>query len=768
MQQVNRNEMKNNNENTMTIGDTNANQITPEVRTVGREVRTNDLAGQMRCLSTDEPENITQLDLEQNQLRGTTIAPVFRLPSNIPRELHKDCRTHGVKDTSKTIPISRGHSLSNLRMNTNDTFSVVLSKSDADLVQHASKDKIPRTEGIKRLSLGRSRKLAAKTEVFGKEFVGRVSGKRLLSASLDSIDTSHHLIRDMEKASKTSTDHFLGIVFHPTDSASEENIAHCSKLLSTSETKTTNVPTTEICVDNVPDFSKQSTPHPALVVVKSSEIFSGSEAQLDHQGGQRGKTELKSPQSSQSNSVCQQKFNRVMLVEFLGCPKEENNIMSQNKMDYESEVNKVKSLHLQESCSKVDDPYVSEVADSANNKSLSGNNYPSLGRGSSHRDCWAVNQVSEKYVADREVDSALSLADDNKPSGKLTPTENKHLHNGDSNCIQVVGGQNINLSDNKRLDDNESKAMLIKGNTENVVTRTSDSLEQPTVVNAESLFEEHASIRDNDLVETIGFSIQSKKAIIAKNQVSNDPLESCRISAKSDTFLCAPTALRPVATADVNNQLTVSNSNLKELYTLHIDKLSSGAVLPPIDGTQLQGLCPIVPNKTACNSGIPKPILVHSKGSYPIKGDGDCNGIEKLDENVEMKPDIPKPKQVRPKIITYIRRNPQAIGHLDHAFAPAGLPYVPPACSVPMAKDQKTSSEGDMKPTNILYDKFKPDLQKPHIYSTGLVVSGIKASGHHFGQMGEKFLQEVSTYDCCSKSPVDCTNRSGNMRHLDN
>nr|XP_034971328.1 microtubule-associated tumor suppressor candidate 2-like [Zootoca vivipara] len=740
--------MKNNNERMVTVGDTNANQITPEVRTSGRELRTNDLSGETRCRNTGETENNTQLDSERNRLQGTTTGlSEFRLHSTTSRELHKDYRTDGVKDTAKLLPISRGHSLSNLRINTNETFSVVLSKSDADLIQHVSKERAPRRiepEGIKRLSLGRSRKLMAKTEAFGKEFVGRVSGKRLLSASLDSIDTSHHLIGDMERSRKTSTDHFLGVVFRPTDSASEGNIVRYSKPPSTSETKKPNVAATNVA-DNIANFNKQSTPHPAHIdlhlTVKPTEIWSRSEAQVDHQGDKRGKAELKSPLYSQSQSMCQQKIDRNTPVEFLGHQMEENNVAGQNKKDYGSEVYKGKSHQLQEACRKAENPYLNEDFDSASDRLVSNsNNSQGLRKGGSLSDSRSMNQVSA-CISEKEEDSALPFAGDSKHSGKLTPTRNKNLHDTDASCTQAAGGHmplmhNTNLPDCKLLNSNESK--LVKGNSD-VAMLTSD---QPNAFSAENASDGHSNIQGCGLDAT-SVSVLSKKTVIVKRNLSSDTPESCKIPGRTDTFLCAPTPLRPVAAVNVSNHTTASSSGLKGLYTLHVDKLPPSAVLPPIDDTQLLSLSPKVPNKTPCNSGIPKPILIHTKGSHLAKDDEESNGIEKPEDKPEIKPDIPKPKHVRPKIITYIRRNPQAVSHLDHAFAPAGLPYVAPPCSMPMGTEQKALNDGDIKPGTVLYDKFKPDLQKPRIYSSGLVVSGIKSPSHHFGQMGEKFIQEV-------------------------
>lgn len=741
--QDNRNEIKNNNQDTMTVGDTNANQITPGVTTSGGELRSKNLTEETRCSNIGKPENSPQLDSERNRFQSSVAVPDIRLSFTPNRELHY--RSDGGKDTSRIALMSRGHSLSNLRINTNDAFSVVLSKSDADLIQHVSKEQTPRRiepEGIKRLSLGRSRKLIAKTESFGKEFVGRVSGKRLLSASLDSIDTSHHLTADAEKSRKTSTDHFLGMVFRPTDSVSEGNIVRFSKPTSTSEIKKTNVPATQMSVDNVLYYNKQSTTHSAPldihVNVKSNEALSRSEAQLDHQVDKRGKPELRSPLCSQTKTMCQQKIDRIMLAEFVGCQREENDALDQNEKDYGSDAHKGKLR--QEQCSKEDDLYLNEAVDSV--RLVSSNNHSSLGRGSSHSDGRAGKHGSEECIAEKEVDPLLPLAAGNKHRGKLIHAHYKKLSDVDSNCIHAVAGHgsyNVNLPDGKHFYNNESKLMVVKGNSESNAGLPSDLLEQPELYSAESVSDEHySSIQDH-------VSVQSKKTVTARKPVSSELMESYRVPTRTDTLLCAPTPLHPVATVN-NNPPAISNGNLKDLYTLHVDKLSSSAVLPPIDSMSLLSLSPKVPTQTAIvasNSGIPKPILVYSKGSHPIKGDGDSNCIEKPKESLEIKPDIPKPKHVRPKIITYIRRNPQTIGQLDHPFAPPGLPYVPPACSMPAVKEQKTSDESEIKPASVLYDKFKPDLQKPRIYSSGLVMSGIKSSGHHFGQMGEKFLQEV-------------------------
>ncbi|KAJ7320227.1 hypothetical protein JRQ81_019738 [Phrynocephalus forsythii] len=692
------------------VGDPNANQIE---RTSTGERRTNDVSKETRCFNIEDPENVTQLDSERNRIQNTTGLTEFKLPSTATRELHKDYKSDGVKDISKLVPISRGHSLSNLRISTNDTFSVVLSKSDADLIQYASRDKAPRrieSEGIKRLSLGRSRKLTARTEAFGKDFVGRVSGKRLLSASLDSIDISHHLNGDPDKRREAPADHFLGMVFHPTDSASEGNFVCYSKLSSTSGINKTSTTATEVGAECTLNFNKQNTPPPApadpRVNVKSNEIWR-SEAQLDHQGDKKEKMELRSPRSK---SMCQQKNDQIMSAEFLSCQRGESNGVVQNKKDYGSEVHRVKTLLLQESCSRGNNSCLNEGLDCPSGRLVSGTN-SSLGlrRGSSHSESRATDQVIDKSTVEKEVDSGMPFADD-EHRDSLT-----HLNN------------------------NENKQMVIEEHSETSAEVNTD-LEDPKAFSAEDVLNDHVDIEDVDL-ETTRFSVESKKTAVAKKHVLKDTSENYQLSGRADTFLCAPTPLRPV---NAGNHTGASSSSLKDLCAHHVDKLPSSTILPPLDGTQLLNLSPKVPNKTACNSGIPKPILIHSKGSHPAMEDEESNWTEKPEDKIEAKPDIPKPKHVRPKIITYIRRNPQAINQTDHSFAPPGLPYVAPTCTMPVATmEQKASNDGDIKPGNVVYDKFKPDLQKSRIYGSGLVMSGIKSSGHPFGQMGDKFLQEV-------------------------
>ncbi|XP_026716432.1 microtubule-associated tumor suppressor candidate 2 isoform X1 [Athene cunicularia] len=750
--QDNCSEIKNNNESIVSVGDTNANQIVTKVRMTEAGAKKHDLTDGSGNMHSEGSEKVTYLNTEQNKLLTFkdsrtchTGVQESKLPSTTSREMGKDCRTSEAKDISRHIRISRGQSLSNLKSSTNDANLEVTSKGGIDFTQNFSKGKISRTvemERIKRLSLGRPSKFSPQSETFAKDCIGRVSCKRLLSASLDSIDRSHHLIGNTEKSQKTSTDHFLGMVFHPLDNTSEENIVFYSKT-STSGNKKISKP------ENVPNVNIESTlrtSHSQHSAVKPNEIASKSEAQLG-QGDKSKKLELKTAPSLQSKNMCQQKIERIMQIESLGCQKDENTAVQQQK-DSGSETSKFQASHFQDTCIKVEDPLSSQVVTYPGDKLLSDNiTIGEEGRGSNDSDNRAANQVGEEYFSDTEVETIFPLTCSSKSSGKVTPGKNENLHEIDAGCAETVGEQislihNINLPDSKPLKVNENKLMLVKGSTEDAAVPASDLSDQHGTHSAETVSNQQPDNHDSD-AEALSFSVPSKKTANAQKHPLEEAPESCNVSAKADAFLCVPTPVRPVAALDVNSQPVISNSNLKDLYALHVDKLSPSSVLPPIDSTQLLNISPKVPIKTACSSAIPKPILVHSKGSLSDKVGVDSDCSEKLEESIEIKPAIPRPKPVRPKIITYIRRNPRSIEQLDPSFTPAGLPFSSPACGIPISAEQKASNGGEAKTASILYDKFKPDLQKPRLFSSGLVVSGIRPSGHHFGPMSEKFLQEV-------------------------
>ncbi|XP_048119928.1 microtubule-associated tumor suppressor candidate 2 isoform X1 [Alosa alosa] len=120
-----------------------------------------------------------------------------------------------------------------------------------------------------------------------------------------------------------------------------------------------------------------------------------------------------------------------------------------------------------------------------------------------------------------------------------------------------------------------------------------------------------------------------------------------------------------------------------------------------------------------------------------------------------------KPKNVRPKIITYVRKSPQVKppvtdGPYEVSTLPPRLtPYAsPPTAKEPKATGVKTSTI--LSSSNLLYDKYKQEMQKTCYFGPGLVVSGIrppsytvphkltgKSESFH-GELPERYMHEMS------------------------
>ncbi|KAK2831529.1 hypothetical protein Q7C36_016615 [Tachysurus vachellii] len=129
-----------------------------------------------------------------------------------------------------------------------------------------------------------------------------------------------------------------------------------------------------------------------------------------------------------------------------------------------------------------------------------------------------------------------------------------------------------------------------------------------------------------------------------------------------------------------------------------------------------------LPNKSYLNSGIPKPI----PSQQPFKSESDF---------IKSSPPQ-RPKNVRPKIITYVRKGPQPKPHsTDSPYEASTLPSrLSTYSSMPANKEPKVArSRGSpvMSSSNILHDKYRQELQKSGYYPPpGLMVSGIRPTGH--------------------------------------
>lgn len=121
----------------------------------------------------------------------------------------------------------------------------------------------------------------------------------------------------------------------------------------------------------------------------------------------------------------------------------------------------------------------------------------------------------------------------------------------------------------------------------------------------------------------------------------------------------------------------------------------------------------------------------------------------------------PKPKSVRPKIITYIRKTPQVKPQsLDGTYEVSSLPTKITTYSGTQAKPT-SGDQGDapvLSASNLLYDKYRQEMQKVRLFSPGLVVSGIKPPSstmpHKMTGRADSFYGSLNKPAVVSRSPV--------------
>ncbi|XP_068440575.1 microtubule-associated tumor suppressor candidate 2 homolog isoform X2 [Clinocottus analis] len=149
------------------------------------------------------------------------------------------------------------------------------------------------------------------------------------------------------------------------------------------------------------------------------------------------------------------------------------------------------------------------------------------------------------------------------------------------------------------------------------------------------------------------------------------------------------------------------------------------------------------PGKTSLSSCIPKPVSSQQKEPEPRRTSPPQ-----------------KPKNVRPKIITYVRKNPQAKSQgTDASLEASALPLrLSSYYSQPAQKDPKVGPQPKSTPvvcsSNLLFDKYRQEMQKAGYYPPGMAATGPKSSsstipqrlggksGSFHEEMSEKYLQE--------------------------
>ncbi|KAM5181086.1 microtubule-associated tumor suppressor candidate 2 [Mantella aurantiaca] len=681
----NSNEEKNDNESVASLGDTNANQIfttkicgdKDEICRVDKTFR----------LGTWQSENLAQLTKEPSRLiersndspTGEQILGDQRLQSPTNQEISKEYMTDDAKDNLKTFNI-QGQSPLNSKVSYDRSSQFPLSKTNESSIGIYSSNlgNITQCERSK----VKSGIPAPKSEPLIREHISP-------TPSIDSPSRYSQYFDTLSSAVKTtdisaSADHSLRISYNLSNTSEEKKIILYSK------TPTSNIagPESSMIDGIVTHVNRQSTlPHPTHVddhsrlTYKPQVICNIPEAQL-YQGLTNKPSELPDSKSLQSKLPSPHRLEQISMGEAVVSKRVDS-------------VFETRRSPLSSPCGKETVPHISKLVKPLGPFLLIS---PSNSR---QHDYQADLPFSETKVSFSQVCN-----------------------------IQPGHAQELEFLRNKEL---SNKPVIRK------TISLTDSLDNKISVNKERHSAQDYLCQDSDnfLLSSNVMTLKDKIAVVDSKKTSlgrkhqSDVLKgSLKESHRdpTDAVLCIPSPSCPVAAVNINDQRVASSSSFKDPYTAHVDRLSPSPVLPPIESTQLFNMSPKATNKTLCNSGIPKPILVHSKPSIISQGEAEINHNIKPEETIEQTLVVPKPKHVRPKIITYIRRNPQAVDRLP--FGQMNMPYGPPSCSVPIPKEHDILSS-DIKPTNVLLDKYKPDVHKPRIYSTGLMVSGIRPPGHH-------------------------------------
>ncbi|XP_055492860.1 uncharacterized protein LOC129698047 [Leucoraja erinacea] len=238
------------------------------------------------------------------------------------------------------------------------------------------------------------------------------------------------------------------------------------------------------------------------------------------------------------------------------------------------------------------------------------------------------------------------------------------------------------------------------------------------------------------------------------------PAENLLVSMGSNSTLSTCPQFQQMISMQVTDH--APNSAFEQLSLLHAGKLPEPVPIPLSGKMQSLNSFSKVLDKAVYNSGIPKPIIQYPRTVLTHKGEAEMNDQPKYEGATEAKL-IPKPKYVRPKIITYIRK-PIQVKPLDIMHNDMGLSSKLSTWSESIAKPSvlKEIKSCENKPLSVLsvpgssHDRYKPELQRTKIYTTGLMVSGIKPPGRKtFPRMiptsGEITLKK-STETCIEES----------------
>lgn len=269
---------------------------------------------------------------------------------------------------------------------------------------------------------------------------------------------------------------------------------------------------------------------------------------------------------------------------------------------------------------------------------------------------------------------------------------------------------------------NEHKAIRKQGSFENTPTKQNSFdksfKKQPSFDNT---LKKQFSF-DNSLKRQGSFenTVNSRSSSLERRKPWGSPSRTAT-TASPKTTSCSPKRHPPASPAKAHGTRSLS-------FERSDSSLRSQSLKPP--------------NKININSGIPKPITPQQKEIEPRKSSPPQ-----------------KPKNVRPKIITYVRKNVPAKPQDSQHEAPTPPPRLSSYSSLPVHKDLKCVPQSKSTPvlscSNLLVDKYRQEMQKAVFYPLGTFVIGAKPPGSTIPQrlsgksesfheeMSKKYLQEV-------------------------
>ncbi|XP_078513258.1 microtubule-associated tumor suppressor candidate 2 [Lissotriton helveticus] len=749
----NMNDSQNDNESLLGLGDTNANQIMTSDKIPEEEGKRSDEVEKVRSLSQVGCENLVWSGkqqrkclswLQDSQVSGVISKEPKRYSPTI-RRINEEFMSRDHKDNLRHIPISHGKTERTPTPIESCTEEVKCCDKETSFTTFE-------TERLSHVSYGGSIHPSGGPETVPKEAFGHPSHIDLRSVSPAFTDTSCDRTGATPKSPKTPTDQFLGLTFHPLDNTSEENKTVLYTKTSTSESR--KLPVSELRMDSVKlqNSSRQSTFHPTYSdqhlnpISKTQEICNLSEAQ----GSQTDKSRrLGLPQHKSS---WQSRAESIMLVEMAACQRDGS---VRGKQQCGTDVAESSPSQMQDIFSEVDNFRVKQAEAGSDVRPTCGSTAALLAEESRDNVNWPVSQANQDHITtSKEHRPTCPSSEPNRQDSGMMLTNRNRLFDENAVACSAVGRDsnlfvhNVNPPGSVTFRESENITPL-KGKPDSASIKAFEFSDYQRFWSQETASTECPSYRDrnNDShvqassnkinSEEPGLATRNKTAATVETQISDGSKGSYKASTSTDGILTVPCPLYPVTRVNISKQ----TSTLRNLYALHVDRLSPSTVLPPIDSTQLLNISPQGASTAVCNSGIPKTLLVHSKPS--LSSNVESSHREMAEEKGEAQPVLPKPKHVRPKIITYIRRSPQPVDRLDTSFEPSISSTGPQTSPASSLTDHRTFTS-DVKAPNLLYDKFKPDVQKPRIYASGLMVSGIKPPGHQFGQMSEQYVQEVA------------------------